>query len=546
VTVLDAHELEPGSVLRAPVVIVGAGAAGITLARALAARGIDSLLLEGGGRTPEEDTQRLHEVVCAGHPLRPGHVNRAREYGGSCNLWAGRCMKLMASDYVHRPWVAEVGWPFGAEELEPWMPEAARLLDLPDPALFAPHVPAFSAHERALLEAGPFVPTISLWARRPRRFARAFGRELSGSRRIRVVLHANAVELMTRPDGRVEAVCARTLTGREIRAEGGLFVLACGGIEVPRLLLLSRRHHPRGLGNAHDLVGRFFMDHPRTAYGRVRVRAGVDLPHARTWPLSRGLVQLGFALPPDVQERERLLNHYATLEEESSGYVAGHYQTAVEIGKVLLRRGHAGSRLDLARALRAARVRDFVYLLPPREILPFPLWRAIRIAKSRLESRRRERRYVVVYFCEQPPLAESRVMLGGERDALGLPKVVLDWRIPDSVHESLFRLQDHLAAAFARTGLGELEPGKGIPRYTDASHHLGTARMAATPRLGVTDPDLRVWESPNLYVASSAVFPTGGHANPTLTILALTLRLAGHLARELARVPKAAGEVMAG
>lgn len=541
-TVVDAQELESGSVLRAPVVVVGAGAAGITLARALAARGIASLLLEGGGARPEEETQRLHEVVCAGYPLRPGHVNRAREYGGSCNIWAGRCMKLQPADFAHRPWVADVGWPFGPEELESRIPEAARLLDLPDPALFDARGLPLSAHERALLEAGPFVPTVSLWARRPRRFARAFGRELARSPHVRVVLHANATELLTAADGRVEAVEARTLSGRTIRAEGEVFVLACGGIEVPRLLLLSRRHHPRGLGNAHDLVGRFFMDHPRTAYGRVRVRAGVELPCARAWPLARGRVQLGFALPHDVQERERLLNHYATLEEESSGYVAEHYQTAVEIGKVLLRRGHAGSRLDLARALKATRVSDFVYLLPPKEILPFPLWRAIRVLRSRLESRRRERRYVVVYFCEQPPLAESRVMLGEERDALGLPKAVLDWRIPHSVHEGVFRLQDHLAAAFARTGLGALEPGEGIPRYTDASHHLGTARMAATPRLGVVDPDLRLWESPNLFVASSAVFPTGGHANPTLTILALTLRLADHLARRLTHIPEVAAD----
>ncbi len=540
-TLLDLDTLESGTRLAARIAIVGAGAAGITLARALAARGLDVVLLEGGGPRPEEPTQQLHELVSVGYPLRPGHVNRAREFGGSCNLWAGRCMRLTPFDLSRRPWVAEVGWPIGPEAIEPWLPQAARLLGLPDPAAFAldAHAHILSAHERRLLEAGPFAPILSLWARRPRRFARHFRTELVRSERIRVVLHANAVELETDAGGsRVVAVRCRSLSGRELRVEAEVVVLACGGIEVPRLLLLSRRHRPAGLGNEYDLVGRFFMDHPRTAFGRVRVRAGVALPLARGWPLRDGRVQLGFALPPALQAREELLHHYATLEEEHSGYTEQHYQTAIELGKVLLRRGHAGSRLDLGRIRQAARLDSLVYLLPPKEILPFPLWRAWRILKSRLESRRRERRYVVVYFCEQPPLAESRVMLDDSRDALGLPRVRLDWRIPVSVHASLERLQHHLARAFAASGLGTLEPGTGTPHYTDASHHLGTARMAASPRQGVVDPDLRLWSVPNLYVASSAVFPTGGHANPTLTLLALTLRLADHLARRLQATPE--------
>ncbi len=537
VTVLDLEDLESGRELRARVAVVGAGAAGITLARALAARGLEVVVLEGGGSRPEAATQALHDLVPVGYPLRPGHVNRAREFGGSCNLWAGRCMRLTPFDLERRPWVAEVGWPFGWETLAPWLREAARLLGLPDPVHFdlAAHGGRVSADERRLLAAGPFAPILSLWARRPRRFARAHRRELAASRRITVVLHANATELETDAEGsRVVAVRARSLSGRELRVVAEVVVLACGGLEVPRLLLLSRRARPHGLGNEHDLVGRFFMDHPRTAYGRVTVRAGVALPLTRGWPLADGRVQLGFALPPDLQAREGLLHHYATLEEEHSAYTERTYRTAVEAGKVLLRRGHAGSRLDLGRIRRAARLDSLIYLLPPKEILPFPLWRAWRVTRSRLETRRRARRYVVVYFCEQPPSAESRVTLDDSRDALGLPRIRLDWRIPDPVHESLWRLQDHLARALRTTGLGELEPGEGIPRYTDASHHLGTTRMGATPREGVVDPELRVWSVANLYVASSAVFPTGGHANPTLTLLALTLRLADHLARRLA------------
>ncbi len=539
--ILDAYTLESGTKLVAPVVIVGAGAAGITLARALAARGLDCLLVEGGGLRPDERTQTLHEVVAVGHPLRPGYVNRAREFGGSCNLWAGRSMRLTSFDVGLRPWVAPLAWPIPITVIESHLAEAARILELPDPSNFAleAHRARLSHAERRLLEAGPFAPTLSLWARRPKRFAKAYRRELARSKRIRVLLCANATELLLDDGGeRVAGVELRSLDGRRFRAEGRIFVLACGGIEVPRLLLASRSRHPKGIGNEHDLVGRFFMDHPRAAYGRVRIRGEVDLPLMRTYPLRDGRVQLGLALPREMQEREKLLHHYLTFEEEHSSYAEAHYQTAVELGKVLFRRGHAGSRFDFAHIRRAAKVENFVYLLPPKEILPYPLWRAYRLLKDRLRPRRGERRYVVVYFCEQPPLSESRITLARERDALGMPKVLFDWRIPDSVHESLWRLQAHLEAALEKSGLGMLEPGEGIPRYTDASHHLGTARMGASPRQGVVDPDLRVWSVSNLYIASSAVFPTGGHANPTLTILALSLRLAEHLTRELgAAVP---------
>jgi choline dehydrogenase-like flavoprotein len=249
----------------------------------------------------------------------------------------------------------------------------------------------------------------------------------------------------------------------------------------------------------------------------------------RGWPLSDGKVQLGIGLSPDAQAREGLLNHFLTFEEAFSGYAEQHYQAAIEVGKVLLRRGHAGGRLELGKARRAPTVPDFIYLLSPKEILPHRLWRLLTLARHRLDSGRAARRYIVVYFCEQPPDPQSRVYLGHDRDRLGLHRLILDWRIPESVHQTLYRLQARLGEALERQGLGTLEPGTDVPRYTDASHHMGTTRMAATSRTGVVDSDCRLFGVRNLYVAGSAVFPSAGHANPTLTILALALRLAEHL-----------------
>lgn len=538
-SIADAREIESGRTLETEALVVGAGAAGITLARALAARGFWVLLAEGGGAKPDAATQSLYELDCIGYPLRPNHMNRAREFGGSCNLWAGRAMRLQPIDFEARPWVPESGWPIPASEIDRHLDEAAAILDLPGGA------EAFSldawrhrlgAAEKRLLEAGAFAPAISLWARRPKRFARDHRRELARSPEIRVLLRANAVRLEADASGRrIGAVHFATLDGRRFAVRARFVILAMGGLEIPRLLLWSDRLDPRLLGPRRDLVGRFFMDHLRTACGRVVLRGDADLTLMRTLPVARGKVQLGLALAPEVQRREGLLHHYATFEEEGSGYAEAHWHTAIELGKVMLRRGHAGSRLDLERVRHAPKVEHFRYLLSPKEILPHDLWRLWRFAKKRLR-RRKEQRYIVVHFCEQPPDPESRVLLGDEPDALGVPRLLFDWRIPDSVEASLRRLEAEIARALETTGLGRLEPGTGTPRWTDASHHMGTTRMHPDPERGVVDPDCRLHGIANLWIASSSVFPACGHANPTLTILALALRLADHLAAGRARL----------
>ena len=531
-TIVDARTLEDGTPLEAEVCIAGAGAAGITLALELGAAGRSVLLVESGGFEPDEAVQSLYDLESIGYPPRENYMSRARYFGGSCNLWAGRCMPLQAQDFAHRAWVPGSGWPIAADEIFRYYPKAAAILGLGPVAQFAlaTHDRRMSAAERDLLASDGVVPTVSLWAPRPKRFDRSERRRLARAATVRLLLHASVTRIELDDDGaRVLALRAKTLTGKDFRLEAQTFVLAMGGLETPRLLLGSRERQSRGVGNGFDLVGRYFMDHPRAVFGAVRLAPGRRLTLMRGWPLSDGKVQLGLGLSPNAQAREKLLNHYLTLEAEASGYATQHYQAAIEFGKVLLRRGHAGGRFELGKARRAPAVQDFIYLLSPKEILPHRLWRLVTLARYRLAPERTARRYIVVYFCEQPPEPASRVTLSQDTDRLGLHRLVLDWRIPDSVHHSLLRLQEVLGRALERRGLGTLEPGADVPRYADASHHMGTTRMSDSPRTGVVDRDCRVHGVRNLYIAGSAVFPSAGHANPTLTIVALALRLVDHL-----------------
>jgi choline dehydrogenase-like flavoprotein len=299
-------------------------------------------------------------------------------------------------------------------------------------------------------------------------------------------------------------------------------------LENARLLLVSRDRQDAGIGNGSDLVGRHFMDHPRTVFGKVRLRPGSRLPLIGGLPIRQGHVQLGIGASAAVQRRERLLNHHVTLEPEYSPYTQDAYKTSVEMMKILLRRGHAGQRWQLADAWRGG-LDETIHLLTPKEIMPHFLYMWARRTRALLPQGAGEKTLVVVYFCEQPPRLESRVTLSNDRDALGVNRLVLDWRIGDDVVRSVLGLQALLQSELERQGIGQLISGEGEPRFTDASHHMGTTRMSDDPKRGVVDRHGRVHDLANLYVAGSSVFPSAGHANPTFTIVALALRLAQHL-----------------
>jgi choline dehydrogenase-like flavoprotein len=530
-SLIDAREPGLPAALKADICIVGAGAAGITIASVLQPSGRDICLVESGGFAPEAETQSLYDLESVGYPPRPDYMSRARYFGGSCNLWAGRSMGLNPIDFKPRDWVPYSGWPIEHSEVAQYYPSAGRILGLPDLQQVSRHeMPKrISAQERRLFSSDMLVPTISVWARKPKRFGPDYRKPLRAARNVRVLLNLSATQLIVNDAGNaVQSIEASTLEGSRHVIRARHVVLACGGLENARLLLVSRNRHPEGIGNQRDLVGRFFMDHPRAVFGRVHFPANCKLPLLRGRPLRNGKFQLGIGLSPEAQRRERALNHYVTFEELTSGYAESSYQSVVQAMKVVLRRGHAGSRWDLARA-RVAEIPEMIYLLSPKELMPHPVYRAFVALRDRLPRRRAPKTYVAVYFCEQPPLPTSRVELGNVIDRFGLRKLKLRWHLDDAFKQSVFQMQELLRFEFERSGVGRLEPSSDEPVFTDASHHMGTTRMSADAGAGVVDVNCRVHGMQNLFVAGSSVFPSAGHANPTLTIVALAERLAAHL-----------------
>ena len=436
-------------------------------------------------------------------------------------------MPLSPDDMAPEGDPERAGWPLTHAELSEWYPAAARVLGLPDLRFFEPvtHAEHLSRVERALFDTGQVTPTVSLWARGPMRFGAAQRTTLRRSARIRLLLHGNALRLRPAADRRsVAALEVAVLHGPTFEIRARRYVVACGGVENARLLLLSN------LGNEHDLVGRYSMDHPRAVFGRVRLAPVHDSPTSAAvpWPMgscssgsasrpgSAGLKGCSTTTPPwnpsSPDTRRRAISRWSRRRRSCCGRATP---------------GAAGRW----GAHRLSDIPGMIYLLTPKELMPHPLYRLYWNARSALHPRPDGRARVIVYFCEQPPDRESRVLLGAAQDALGQPRVELRWRIGPEVTRSVLALQERLATTLSAAGIGELERGEGEPRYTDASHHMGTTRMSRDPRTGVADPDCRVHGLDNLYLAGSSVFPTAGHANPTPTIIALALRLADHLRR---------------
>jgi choline dehydrogenase-like flavoprotein len=512
----DARELEDGATLEADIGIVGAGAAGITLARELAASRAEVVLIESGGLDFDPDTQDLYQGEIIGLDYVPLDAVQLRYFGGSTNHWNGRCRAFDPIDLEARAWVDGSGWPFGLGHLLPFYARAQDHLQLG----------RFGYTLEELGDTRPVLPLgesfVTRLAQRspPTRMGEAYRDELQAAPRIRVVLHANAVAIETDSSGAVvEAVEVRTLEGRRLRLRARRFVLAMGGIEIPRLLLQPHPAWPEGIGNRHDVLGRYFADHPNLPFGRILFGTGHPaggMFHADT-VLGTG-AQRFLALTPEIQRREGLPNCRLDLFPLDPWAESQGVGSLRALGRDLVRGNWPDDFLThLGRVVRHVdEVASFGY-----ERLTDPAPRLLGASFS----------------CEPEPLASSRITLGDERDALGLRQPRLDWRLSDAFERSLDRVEALLVEALGVNGLGRFQPApeREDPRaqIVGSFHPMGAARMHVDPARGVVDADARVHGTANLHLVGGAMLPTYGYGSPTLTIVALAVRLADHLAARL-------------
>lgn len=540
---IDAHTVEPGTLLEADICVVGTGPAGMTLLKRLAAPGIRLVAIESGGRLLNVENQALCEgkIISSDYPAGALMSSRRRQLGGTAHLWndeldAGqgnelvRLVQLDAIDFEKRSWVPHSGWPFSKSKLQPFYNEALEILGagaLPD------NLPEDKSHPEFLSSNGRVLTVLSQFVGRTV-FSRDYPETVAQDDRITVYLNATVLELVTH-DNAVTFARVAAVPGREFQVAARFFVIAGGGIENARILLLSNRNSAPGLGNQHDLVGRFFMDHPS-------FRIGVLTPAKRNLfgsaaqydhHLVNGRCLMGkFTFRPETMRQEQMLNICITLGPRERDYESA----AVKAVKRIIRSRSKKDALRLiGRELQtiAGGWDELLVRCYHKLVKAEPVYFENKGGWSRLANpERRFHKFELCCLAEQAPNPENRVTLGDDVDRFGQRKTELHWRWSDVDLRSIGRAQELLKDDLQSLGelvtQRELDDGA-LPSVATPHHHIGTTRMHDDPRYGVVDANCRVHGISNLYISGSSVFTTGGFANPTLTIVALALRLAYHL-----------------
>jgi choline dehydrogenase-like flavoprotein len=572
-----------GSTIETDLLIIGGGPAGLTIAREFLGSSINVLIVESGLLVEEPGHSALNLVESIGEPRTEAQKQkrsqfhstssaswsenvqqfgaRCRALGGSTHAWAGKSAALDDIDFADRAWVPYSGWPFKRSELGPYLDRAAEILNL-GPNRYDDDLWKLIGTQPPSPALDPKLLRSFFWqfsrSRTDQFDVMRFGAEFLGlkARNVRVLINATVTRLDTDSEGRAfQSAEVSTIDGARSRIFARSAVLAAGGIENPRLLLASAsQRHPAGLGNRYDVVGRFLQDHPSARIGRfpaadckpVTQRFGFyGVRHERR----THMYMHGLTMSPALQERERLLNCALYMLEE---------RAPDDPWDALKRLLQARTTQPFADAMAVARSPGLVAKGTAMRVLesgavPDSIKQMVVDAMIRLKPGFVAREFrsrglphkltglSIDVISEQQPDPESRITLSDRRDPLGVPLPRVNWRIDDMARHSLVRMGKLIASELPRAGLPApiLEDWVASERpeeavIIDMAHNLGTTRMSDNPRSGVVDPRCRVHGISGLYVAGGSVFPTSGHANPTLTIVALAVRLADQLRADLA------------
>jgi len=526
---IDLEKSSSDMLLEAEVCVVGAGAAGVALARDLMKAGRDVCLLEAGGMDYEASTQTLFEGRNVGMEYYDLDHSRLRFFGGTTNIWGGRSIPLDPIDFEKRDWVPHSGWPIKLDDLQGYYRTAHDSLELGEFNYDADNWEKLGLNP---LGFDPEKITTRFW--RFDHFAERFhskrNEDLVNARNVQIVLHANTVGLQATENATgIASLDASTMHGRKLQVNARHFVLACGAIENARLLMISNNVETNGLGNQYDQVGRYFMEHPhgRIAHVETGDPAAFWALYRKRFPAGDAPMAPAMVLPPSLQKELGVLNSAATFTLQKDP------EKGASVGKrTYMNMKHTLSPTNSGRFLWHTWRGGLNWL---QRHISMPLLRSV-VKMKRMNL-------YVMARAEQAPNPDSRVRLSSEKDALGCQRADLDWQLCALDKETMLQFGKTLGQEFERLGMGKLttsvwlEDGK--PEWPvditvgnhpiGGYHHMGTTRMSTSARDGVVDANCTVHGYHNLHIAGSSVFTTGGWANPTLTLLALSHRLGDHL-----------------
>ena len=545
--IVTSDELTDEMAADVAVCIVGGGAAGITLACELDRCGRKVLLLEAGSLKPTPETQDYYKGS-ANSPHPASDEFRRVALGGTTSIWGGRCVPFDPIDFEPRDYVSNSGWPIPYDEIAQHYPRAleycdAGKFDFTAAGSIAGGGPTISGLAPNDVLDRDLIERYSL----PTDFGKRYAETLRASLNVTTVLQARCVGLEKNVgEDRIESLDIVAASGKRRRIRAAMIVLTMGGIECARLLMAS---DPGGVGygNRTDRLGRFYACHLETSFGRL-VAHGARVAFDFEKTTDGVYCRRKFQFLPSAQRQHRLLNtafrlHFPEYSDASHG---SSVMSAIFLAKSFLISEYQNIlQQDPAHAVTSpspAHWRNVLSGLPSLARFGYQ-W----LFQRHLSTRKlpytlvpnADGSYPLEFNCEQTPLETSRISLAHDVDAHGMRRVLIDWRRCDSDLLAAQRAFLLLRETLGRSGDCRLEFDEEllVERLSRSApvggHHIGTTRMALSSSGGVVDTNCAIFDFPNVCIASSSVFPTGSHANPTLTIVAVALRLASHLRTRL-------------
>jgi hypothetical protein len=528
---------------QADITVIGSGPAGITLSLECARLGKSVLLLESGGSAANEDAQALSMATINDRSTHDDMaIAVARRFGGTSNLWGARCQPLDPVDFADQRSIIDAKWPLTRGDILPFYGIACEYSSCGKPVFVA------SIDDLELGNTAVDPCRLERFSNRPA-FQTAHKEILSSSTKIDVRLNSTVAEFELDESGRIKALVVATPDRGHVVVPVRTVVVACGGLESTRLLLAIQRKRPGLFGGPDGPLGRYYMGHVIGEIADINFSTDqIDRAYDFFIDGNGSYVRRRMILSDEVILEQQLLNcaFWPIVPPVSD---ARHASSILSLVYLAFAIGPVGRAL-VAEAIRIRHVPPGVPMLPhlrnilldiPHAMAYLPgFFNRRYFAEMRLPGffiRNPGRRYGLSYHQEQIPDPASRVWLNDEVDACGIPRLTVDLKFHRANADALLRSHELLAKWLDQTGVGKLhyrypeeELANAVLRQAShGTHQIGTARMGVDRRSAVVDRNLRTFDCDNLYVASSAVMPTSGQANPTLTIVALAARLAKHL-----------------
>jgi len=507
----DARELDNNSLIEGDICIIGAGAAGISIALDWINTNYKVILLEGGGFEYDKKIQNLYKGKINGPKCLPLMSSRSHLFGGTTNIWGGHCSPFDEMDFEKRNWVDNSGWPIKKKDLNPYYEKATKILELQtdDYSInyWLKNNPSYTK-----LQINNDIITEKIWQYSPpTRFNDKYKDVIIDAKNIYLYTYANVTNISANENiSSIKEVTLKNHTGKTHKVKAKYFILACGAIQNARLLLNSKKQINNGIGNENDNVGRYFMEHVHVNAAELWLNNTFPMSfYLLNWGITKGRAEL--AITANEQQKHRILNGTAKIDflkndrSRKSFFDMYSNEDPKKNGYIMSYSEKINKKIQLFKASRVENI---------------------------------DRAYGLNVKIEQVPNPDSRVFLDNEKDVLDMQKANLRWEITSFEKRSIKKMVELIGREVGVSDIGRIKLMESLHdgnnqnwienRYPGC-HHMGTTRMSNNPKNGVVDLNCKIHSLNNLFVAGSSCFTTSGSANPTLTLIALSLRLSNYV-----------------